>query len=335
MELYLDSADAQEIDAAFRLGFLNGLTTTPTFMHREGVADVDALIVSLAKKVPILQIEALGQTAEDIVSEARRQEALGLNRSTTVYKIPVSMEGVRACKMLTQEGFMVNIHLVYTLQQAYMAMAAGATYICPLVGRLQDQGTDALALVSDCVQAVENYGYSSKIMFSSVRTVEHVRNALQTGAHAITVPWKILQQLTQNHFTDVGTRQFEEHTRLVTVRVSEAMITPCPTATTSMTVAQALVQMTTGGLGAVCIVDAQNRPVGMFTDGDLRRTLELNGPDAVHLSLESFATKFPHTIHATALLRDASQLFTQHRVDQLVVVEEGIILGMLDVQAIA
>ncbi len=178
MELYLDSADIKEIDEAFKLGFLTGLTTTPTFMHRGGVTNIDKMILDLAKKVPILQVEALGETAEEVVKEAKRQLKMGLKKETTVFKIPVALEGLRACRMLRNEGIMVNVHLVYTLQQAYMAMQAGATYVCPLVGRLQDQGHDALSLVQQCVEAVNYYGYDSKIMFSSVRTVEHVRNAV-------------------------------------------------------------------------------------------------------------------------------------------------------------
>jgi transaldolase len=206
MELYLDSADIKEIDEAFKLGFLTGLTTTPTFMHRGGVTNIDKMILDLAKKVPILQVEALGETAEEVVKEAKRQLKMGLKKETTVFKIPVSLEGLRACRMLRNEGIMVNVHLVYTIQQAYMAMQAGASYVCPLVGRLQDQGHDALALVEQCVRAVNYYGYDTKIMFSSVRTVEHVRNAVDLGVHTITVPWKLMKQLTDNHFTAIGTQ---------------------------------------------------------------------------------------------------------------------------------
>ncbi|MFN6117126.1 MAG: transaldolase family protein, partial [Flavobacteriales bacterium] len=162
MELYLDSADIKEIDEAFKLGFLTGLTTTPTFMHRGGVTNIDKMILDLAKKVPILQVEALGETAEEVVKEAKRQLKMGLKKETTVFKIPVSLEGLRACRMLRNEGIMVNVHLVYTIQQAYMAMQAGASYVCPLVGRLQDQGHDALALVEPCVRAVTNYGNDTK-----------------------------------------------------------------------------------------------------------------------------------------------------------------------------
>ena len=221
MELYLDSANMEEIKEAFELGFLSGLTTTPTFMHRHGITDIDATIVELSKIVPVLQIEALGSTADEIISEVHRQHALGLDKSKTVYKIPISLEGVKACKKLSDDGYKVNIHLVYTLQQAYMALEAGASYICPLVGRLQDQGQDALSLIQQCVDAVNYYGYDAKIMFSSVRNIEHVRNALNIGTHTITAPWKIIQQMTKNNLTDLGTQQFVEHTRLMTYKVKD------------------------------------------------------------------------------------------------------------------
>lgn len=213
MELYLDSVNQEEINEALDIGIIAGLTTTPTFMYREGIEDVDSAIVELSNKVPILQIEALGRTSKEIIDEAYRQENLGLSRETTVYKIPMSMEGVKACKYLTNLGFKVNLHLVYTLQQAYMAMEAGATYVCPLVGRLQDQGGDGLSLVKSMVDVTKEYGYKTKVMFSSVRTSQHVKEALKTGAHTITVPWKIMKQLTEHHLTTSHTEQFFKHTQ--------------------------------------------------------------------------------------------------------------------------
>lgn len=332
MELYLDSADIKEIENAFKLGFLSGLTTTPTFMHREGITDVDATILKLAKMVPVLQIEALGKTAEEIVAEAKRQDALGLDRNKTVYKIPISMEGVKACKQLTDEGFLVNIHLVYTLQQAYMAMAAGATYVCPLVGRLQDQGHDALVLVEQCVEAVNYYGYNTKIMFSSVRNVEHVRNAINIGVHTVTVPWKIMQQLTENNFTTVGTNQFFEHTALMTKTIGQCIRPQNPTITVDKTVMDSLVTMSTGGFGAVTIVNDNREPIGFFTDGDLRRQLEQQGENFLQQSLSTIKLNKPHSVEANDLLVEASNAFSKHKVDQLVVTNNGKVVGMIDIQ---
>ena len=331
MELYLDSADIQEIKDAFELSFLSGLTTTPTFMHRHGITDIDATILELANIVPVLQIEALGNTVESIKSEVYRQDALGLDKNKTVYKIPVSLEGVKACKQLVDEGFKVNIHLVYTLQQAYMAMQAGATYVCPLIGRLQDQGHDALKMIEQCVEVVNYYGYSSKIMFSSVRHVEHVRNALDVGVHTITAPWKIIKQLTENHFTDIGTRQFEEHTQLITLRVSDRLSKNDPIAYKSDTISARLADMTAAGFGALTIVDEDQKPIGIFTDGDLRRMMS-EGQGIEGKNFESFSAKAPISIESTALLESASKLFQQHKVDCLVVTENGKAVGMLDIQ---
>ena len=332
MELYLDSADINEIREVSKFGFITGLTTTPTFMHRHGITDVDAAIIELSKLVDVLQIEALGSNAEEIVKEAYRQEALGLDRKKTVYKIPISMEGVKACRQLVNEGFLVNIHLVYTLQQAYMAMQAGATYVCPLVGRLQDEGHDALALVEQCVDAVNYYKYNTKIMFSSVRNAEHVRNAINLGTHTVTVPWKIMKQLTENNFTKIGTQQFEEHTRLMTVKVGKAIRDKNPIVKANYTIADCLVQMTAGGFGAVTIVDDDNSAIGFFSDGDLRRFLEKGG-DIKNTLKQSITLKKPLTINTDELLFKAHELFTLHKVDELVVTnKENKVVGMLDVQ---
>jgi len=331
MELYLDSADIKEIEEAFQLGFIAGLTTTPTFMHRHGITDIDDTILKLADIVPVLQIEALGNTCREVHKEARRLLNLGLDTEKTVFKIPVSIDGVKACKLLKDEDVKVNIHLVYTLQQAYMAMAAGADYVTPLVGRLQDQGHDALELIKQCVRAVDHYGYPTKIMFSSVRHPEHVRNAINLGVHTCTVPWKVMKLLTENTFTAIGTQQFTEHTKLMTVRVKEVIREANPAATPDDTVLDSIVQMTESGLGAVSIVD-NGKVVGVFTDGDLRRQLEEDGKTILNKRMSDFTYKQPITISGDALLYDAVEIFKQKKVDNIIVLENDKLIGIIDVQ---
>ena len=332
MELYLDSANLKEIEEGFKLGFLNGLTTTPTFMQREGITDIDGTILLLSKLVPVLQIEALGNTAEDVVKEARRQLDLGLDPKRTVFKIPVSLEGVRACNLLRKEGFLVNVHLVYTLQQAYMAMHAGATYVCPLVGRLQDQGHDALALVEQCVNAVNHYGYDSKIMFSSVRHAEHVRNAINIGVHTITVPLKVLKALTDNNMTTLGTDQFLQDTRLMTVRVKEAANGINPIVKSDMNLKDAIIKMTEYGFGAVTVVENDGSLKGVFTDGDIRRLLQNEGEHILDKKMGDMEYKAPISIDGNALLNDAHAIFKKSSVDNLLITENGKPIGMLDIQ---
>jgi len=334
MELYLDSANLKEIEEGFKLGFLNGLTTTPTFMQKEGISDVDGTIVKLSKIVPVLQIEALGDTAEEVLKEAERQLALGLDPKKTVFKIPVSLEGVRACKLLRNKGYLVNVHLVYTLQQAYMAMQAGASYVCPLVGRLQDQGHDALALVEQCVDAVEYYGYDTKIMFSSVRNAEHVRNAINIGVHTITVPLKILKQLTENNFTTLGTEQFITDTRLMTVKVKEAITATNPVVKANTNITEAIVKMTEFGFGAITVINDDGSVKGVFTDGALRRMIGEKGRDVLQQKLSDLSYKEPISIDANALLNEANALFKKTNVDTILVTEKGKPVGMLDIQDI-
>jgi TalC/MipB family fructose-6-phosphate aldolase len=334
MELYLDSANLKEIEEGFKLGFLDGLTTTPTFMQREGVTDIDDTIVKLSKMVPVLQIEALGNTSEQIVKEAKRQLDLGLDVKRTVFKIPVSLEGVKACYLLRKEGLMVNVHLVYTLQQAYMAMHAGANYVCPLVGRLQDQGHDALDLIAQCVNAVEHYGYQTKIMFSSVRHNEHVRNAINLGVHTITMPLKVLKSLTENNFTTLGTSQFIRDTRLMTVKVRDVVNNTNPIVPENTTLKDAIIKMSGFGFGAITVIESNGNLKGIFTDGDLRRLLEHEGDHILDKKLKELHYGKPISVDINALLNDAVALFRQYQVDTLLVTEGEKPVGMLDIQDI-
>ena len=332
MELYLDSTNLSEIEEASELGFLYGLTTTPTFMHRDGITDIDETIVKLSKMVPVLQVEAMGEKADDIIKEAKRLLSLGLSKDKTVFKIPISLEGAKACRKLVDDGLMINLHLVYNVQQAYIAFSAGATYVCPLVGRLQDQGHDALDLINQCVKAVSQYGYNTKVMFSSVRHPEHVRNAIKLGVHACTIPWNVMKELAKSHMTDIGTQQFLEHTRLMTLKVKEVIRKDKGTISIKKTIMDALIEMTRTGLGAVTLVDGKSNIVGMFTDGDLRRQLEANGEGVLKKHLSELSSRKPLTIDANESLYECSKIFGEKKVDNIIVVENGVPVGILDIQ---
>jgi transaldolase len=282
--------------------------------------------------VPVLQIEALGNSAEEVLAEAERQLALGLDPTRTVFKIPVSLEGVRACKLLRDRGYLVNVHLVYTLQQAYMAMQAGATYVCPLVGRLQDQGHDALALVEQCINAVEVYDYETKIMFSSVRHAEHVRNAINLGVHTITVPLKVLKGLTENNFTTIGTDQFIADTRLMMVRVKEAINGVNPIVSEDCNLTEAIIKMTEFNFGAITVVKNDGSIRGVFTDGSLRKLLMDNGRDVLSKKLSELEYREAISIDGNTLLNEAQAMFKKTAVDTIVVTENGKPFGMLDIQ---
>ncbi len=332
MELYLDSIKFDEVEEANKLGFIAGLTTTPTFLYREGITDFDAAILKLSKMVKLLHVEALGDTADEIVKEAKRLLSLGLDKNKTAFKIPVSVEGVKACKILTEQGLQVNLHLIYTLQQAYMAFSAGATYVCILVGRMQDQGHDALLLVEQCMKAIERYNYMTKIMFSSVRHVEHVRNAFNLGVHICTIPWKVMKQLPLNHFTDIGIKQFVDHTQLLTIKAGDIARTQHIKLNYHATILEALELMTKSKLGSIIILDDKDNIYRIFTDGDLRRSIEFGLKDVIHTKLSELEPNSPITINSDASLMDITKIFKEKKVDNIIVLDNDQPMGIVDVQ---
>jgi TalC/MipB family fructose-6-phosphate aldolase len=332
MDLYLDSVDFREIEEAFGFGFVKGLTTTPTFMHRHGIKDIDAAIVKLSGMVPELQVEALGDTVDAILAEADRLLALPLEREP-VFKVPISVAGVKACGRLTAKGHRVNVHLIYTLNQAYMAIESGAAFVCPLAGRLQDQGHDAIKLFEQCVEVIDKHGYDARVMFSSVRHPEHVRQALLAGAHVCTVPYSVLVHLCDNSLTTLGAAQFREHTQLMTLRVKDLIRDANPVCESSDTLTSAMVKMTESRLGAVTIVDAQGKVAGVFTDGDLRRRLQKEGRHILDETLGEIGySKNPVTIGRDALLNEAVKLFKEFEVDTVIVIDGEQPCGVLDIQ---
>ncbi len=213
-----------------------------------------------------------------------------------------------------------------------MAMQAGASYVCPLVGRLQDQGHDALDLVEQCVFAVNHYGYDTKVMFSSVRNAEHVRNAINLGVHTITVPWKIMKALTENNFTALGTQQFIEHTRLMTGKVKDAINKVNPIVAADTSLSDAIVKMTEFGFGAITVTNGSGQVLGVFTDGDLRRKLQQDGRNVLGQKMGDFKYNTPISVDADSLLTDAADIFKKSKVDTILVTENGKPSGMLDIQ---
>jgi TalC/MipB family fructose-6-phosphate aldolase len=301
-------------------------------MHKNGITDIDGAIIKLSKMVPVLMIEALGETADQIVNEAHRLLDLGLDKKKTVFKIPVNFEGIKACKRLHDQGFMVNVHLVYNIPQAYMALTAGANYVCVLVGRMQDQGHDALALVKQIVTIIKDYNYDCKVMFSSVRYPEHVKNALELGAHNITLPWSVMKKLADNHLTKLGTDQFFQHTRLMTIQVKSIISNANPVVDIDCKVLDSLLKMTDSGMGAVTVVSKDGKLAGIFTDGDLRRQMRKMGERILTASVGECMTANPISIEADALLQKAADIFNANQVDNIIVTEAGQPIGMLDIQ---
>ena len=169
-------------------------------------------------------------------------------------------------------------------------------------------------------------------MFSSVRNAEHVRNAINIGVHTITVPLKIMKALTDNNFTTLGTEQFLSDTRLMTVRVGEAINNINPIVGAGANLKDAIVKMTEYGFGSITVTDEDGGLVGVFTDGDLRRLLQTDGEHILAKKLGDLTYKTPISIEAGALLNEAAAMFKKTNVDTILVTEGGRPIGMLDIQ---
>ena len=331
MELFIDSVSFEEISAAVDLGFVEGITTTPTFMKRMGIKDVDAAIIRLSGMANQIHVEALGENKVEILEEAERISDLSGLEKQPVFKIPVSNEGLKAGYLLRKNGFKTNIHLVYNLNQVYMAAESGATYICPLVGRLHDQGFDSFSMIEQAVNMIEKNNYPSKIMVSSVRHPEHVRQAILKGAHAVTVPWKVMRILANNSITDLGIDSFTRDTKLTTYTVSQFIREANPVVTDDALVADAAIAMTRSKSGAVSVVDKEEKLIGILTDGDLRRAV--NMPDLSQQRVSKLMTKDPMTISGSLMLQEALSLIQKFKFDNLVVVDaQNHPVGMIDIQ---
>jgi signal-transduction protein with cAMP-binding, CBS, and nucleotidyltransferase domain len=171
-------------------------------------------------------------------------------------------------------------------------------------------------------------------MFSSVRNTEHVRNAINIGVHNITVPYKILKQLTENNFTTVGHDQFITDTRLMTVKVQDAINGKNPVVDADTKLSDAIIKMTEYGFGCITIINKDGSVKGVFTDGDLRRALPVGGKDFLNKKMSDFEYRNPISIEKDALLNEAAAIFKKTNVDTILVTNEGKPIGMLDIQDI-
>lgn len=205
MRFFIDTANVEQIREAWELGVIEGVTTNPTLVAREG-KDFQQLLQEIIAIVdgPI-SAEVISLDSRGMVDEALALARLSPN---IVIKIPMTAEGLKATKILTAEGIKTNVTLIFSLNQAVMAARAGATYVSPFVGRLDDVNADGIGLVRDIVDAFAHYGLDSKIIAASIRNVGHIADAIRVGAHYATVPYDILLAATKHPLTDQGIARF-------------------------------------------------------------------------------------------------------------------------------
>lgn len=205
MKIFLDTANIDEIRDAASLGVVDGVTTNPSLIAKEG-RDFEEVIREICAIVdgPI-SAEVISTDAKGMVAEAR--ELAKIHPNVTI-KIPMIAEGLKATKILSAEGIKTNVTLVFSASQALLAAKAGATFVSPFVGRLDDVSHEGMDIIAQIVQIYDNYGYETEIIVASVRHPLHAVVAAQMGAHVATIPPKILMQMIKHPLTDVGLKNF-------------------------------------------------------------------------------------------------------------------------------
>lgn len=208
MKLFLDSADLNDIRRASAAGLLDGLTTNPSLMAKVAGPDRDPrdLMKEIAALVPgPVSAEVVTTESDSMLKEGRELAKIADN---IVVKVPLTEAGLITCRKLRAENIGVNVTLCFSAAQALLAAKAGATFVSPFVGRLDDIGQDGMELIADIVQIYSNYDFETQVLVASVRHPVHVVQAAQLGAHCATLPLKILLQLFQHPLTDKGLETF-------------------------------------------------------------------------------------------------------------------------------
>ena len=214
MKLFIDTAKVEDIRKANDMGVISGVTTNPSLIAKEG-RDFNEVIREITTIVdgPISgEVKAATVDAEGMIKEGREIAAIHPNM---IVKIPMTVEGLKAVKVLSAEGIKTNVTLIFTANQALLAAEAGATYVSPFLGRLDDINQSGVDLIEEIVTIFDNYGYDTEIIAASIRNPVHVTECALAGADIATVPYSVIEQMTKHPLTDQGIERFQKDYKAV------------------------------------------------------------------------------------------------------------------------
>jgi transaldolase len=216
VEFFVDTANIDEIKTAQSWGILDGVTTNPTHVAKEG-REHKSLIQEICGIVPgPVSVET---TVPDATGMIREGETFATWAPNVVIKVPVTTEGIKAARVLRSKGIPVNVTLVFSLPQAMIAAKVGATFVSPFVGRLDDAGTDGMDLVRDICTAYRHYGFGTKVLAASLRHPVHIIQAALVGCHVATMPFRVMEMLFKHPLTDIGLEKFLADVRKLQVEL--------------------------------------------------------------------------------------------------------------------
>jgi len=209
MKIFLDTSDVDVIRQHCETGLIDGVTTNPTLMMQAGRDSVEVIkeISSLFTEHASISAEVVGNTAEEMISQA--EDYYSISKNITI-KVPCTVEGLRACKMLSDKDIPVNVTLIFSLEQAILSAKAGATYVSPFIGRCEDNNIDGIDLIKSIKKVYNMNNISTNILAASIRNVAHIGQAFEAGADIVTLPPSIFEEMYKHDLTDQGIKQFDK-----------------------------------------------------------------------------------------------------------------------------
>lgn len=212
MKFFIDTANLDEIKKAYKIGVLSGVTTNPSLVAKEGVKFEDRIseILNAVPEVESVSAEVTPNalTAEQMIAEANELIKINGGDKRITIKLPMTLEGLQACSYLSKKGIKTNVTLIFTVNQALLAARAGATYVSPFLGRLDDISEDGVRLVTRVAELFRVHKLNTQIIAASVRHPDHVTRVALAGAHIATIPFKVIEQLAKHPLTDQGIEKF-------------------------------------------------------------------------------------------------------------------------------
>ena len=212
MKFFIDSANLEDIRKAYKIGVLSGVTTNPSLVAKEGIKFEDR-IEEILKEVP--EVESVSAevtpdvtTAEEMIAQADELIKINNHDNNITIKLPMTLAGLEACRYLTKKGVKTNVTLIFTVNQALLAARAGATYVSPFLGRLDDISEDGVLLVNKVAELFRVHNLDTQIIAASVRHPDHVTRVAMAGAHIATVPFAVIEQISKHPLTDQGLEKF-------------------------------------------------------------------------------------------------------------------------------
>ena len=332
MKIFLDTIDLEEIKKYCEIFDVAGITTNPNLARRFGMSDDIEMVREIGKVIgnqKEIHVEAFGENSDEIIQNSQRIKK-NCSKYNLVFKIPFSEEGVKASKYLIGKKYSTNLHLIFSLSQAVIASSINSNYICPLLGRLDDIGHNAIDNLSKIIESYKLNNSQTLVMGSSVRNLNHVIDCYQIGVDAITIPMKVIKEMFYHPLTDTGFKLFkkdlDQMRQISSINFNKNLLIDG-----NKTLFETLVTLQKHK-GAAVAVSNNNKLAGIFTTGDLNRLIKekkkLNYSDKII----NYISKNPYSVDITDKVEVITNLVKKYNLGQFVVLDQDRVLGILDVK---